>query len=341
MPQKSTKTDGFKRFNDSLAAGNTGTLYIFHGEERYLLERSLAALRKKLCPDGLEGFNYKRYEGKGLAVDELGEAIDALPVFAERTLIEIHDFDIFKNDQKQKLAEMFSDLPEYVCVVFIFDIIAYKPDGRVKLDAELIKNADVVEFSVQDQVKLTNWIKRHFMDAGKNISTADAEYLAFITGGFMSTLHGEIGKTAAYAKAQAVTRADIDAVVTPALDAVAYKLADALTRRDHKGAMTMLDELFQMRESPHKLLFSISLKMRQLLAARVCLDNNSGRNELMEMCGIRTDYQAKTLMETARRSSLTSCRDAVLHCAKTALDLNSAPEPEARLIELVSRLALN
>jgi len=298
------------------------------------------SLRALLCPDGLDGFNYKRFEGRGLSIEEVEDAANTLPVFAERTLIEIHDFDIFKNEAKTRLYDTLSDLPDYVCIVFIYSIIDYKPDGRQKINKEILKHAQVVEFVVQNQDKLIKWIRRHFLDAGKNITSGDAEYLAFITGGFMSSLHGEIEKTAAYAKTKNITREDIDAVVTPVLDTVAYKLTDALVSRDNTLALRLLDELFQMREAPHKLMFSISLKMRQLLAARICTENNLEKNVLMDMCGIRHEFQARSLLSTANKTTLEDCRDAVLSCSMTALELNSSANPESRMIELIARLAL-
>jgi len=339
MPQKNREADGYRKLMDSLAEGRIGSFYIFHGEERYLLQRSLSELRSRLCPGGLDGFSYKRFEGKGFSAAELDDAIDTMPAFADRTLIEIHDYDVFKSDEKQRLLDVFSGLPDYVCLVLAFDAVPYKPDGRVKINAEIVKRAEVVEFAIQEQNKLAKWIVRHFADSGKRIGASDAEYLAFITGGYMSSLFGEIGKVSAYAKGETVTRTDIDAVVAPILDAVAYKLTDALARRDHKESMRILDELLQMREAPHKLVFSISLKMRQLLAARVCIDSSLGKQALMDMCGIRYDFQARTLIDTARRMTLESCRDAVLCCAETALELNSTPEPEARLTELIAKLA--
>ena len=333
------KSDDYKRLADSLSAGEIDRFYIFHGEERYLLERSLGELRRLLCPDGLDGFNYKRFEVKDLPASELEEAIDSLPVFADRTLVEIHDFDIFKNDERPRLAEIFANLPDYICVVIIFDIIPYKPD-RIKLNNDITKHADVIEFAIQEQDKLIKWIKRHFNNAGKSIGTADAEYMAFITGGSMTALHGEIGKTAAYAAGQSISRSEIDAVVTPVADAVAYKLTDALIKHESKNAMRILDELLGMQEPAHRLMYSISLKIRQLLAARVCAEGNHDKSALMEMCGIRHEFQARILMETARRTTLSSCREAVLSCAETAYELNSAPEPEARLTELIAKLAL-
>ena len=355
--------DSYSSFSASVKAGQIGNLYIFHGEERYLLEFSLADLRRRLCPDGLGGFNYKRFDGRDLRIVDLIDAIDTLPVFADRTLIEVHDFDVFmgkkkaaietdtpekpspakspKGDEtkeKQQLSGIFADLPDYACLVFVYDTIQYKPDGRLKLDKEMLAAAQVVEFAVQEQSKLTSWIHRRMEAAGKSIGKADAEYLALITDGYMATLAGEIEKVAAFSDSDTISRADIDAVVTPVLNAIAYKLTDAILGQEHAESMRILDELLLMREPAQKIIFSISLKMRQLLAARVCLDNKMGKSALMEMCGIKYDFQAGTLMDTARRTTLDKCRNAVLLCSEAAFDLNSAPEPESRLVELVTRL---
>ena len=336
---KSNKPDEYKNLAESIKAGQIDNFYIFHGEERYLLEHSIGQLRQLLCPQGLDGFNYKRYDGKDITIDSLDDAINTYPMFAERTLIEIHDFNIFDDEYKTKLAELLNDLPDYVCIIIVFNSIQFKPDGRKKLDAQVIKNARVVEFSVQSQDKLISWIKRHFKDSGKTISTADSEYLALCTGGLMTALSGEIEKTAAYSKTDTITRADIDAVVIPTLDTAAYKLAEALLRSEYALAMQLLDELLTMREAPHKLLYSISLKMRQLFASRICIESGYGKSELMAICGLRYEFQARTLINTARNTTVSQCRTAVLICAETAYALNSGSDPESCLTELITKLA--
>lgn len=337
--KKTKSNNSYNELTSSIKNGEIKNFYIFYGEERYLLERSLSNLRALICPEGLDSFNYKRYEGKGLIIDELEDAVNTLPAFADKTLIEIHDYNIFKGDSRERLCEMFTDLPDYVCIVFIFSTIEYKPDNRQKINKEILKYAAVIEFVVQEQDKLVKWIKRHFMDAGKNISSSDAEYLAFITGGLMSSLNGEIEKTAAYAKHETVTRSDIDMVVTPVLDAVTYKLTDALVSQNSKRALQILDELFQMRVAPHMIISGISLKMRQLLVARVCIESSLKKDVLIEICGIRHEFQASTLMNTAQKATLSDCKDAVLYSSETALELNSTAEPEARMIELIAKLA--
>jgi len=335
-----SKKNTFDTLTSSIKQGEVDNLYIFHGEERYLLERSLDSLRKLLCPEGLSGFNYNYFDESTLTIDALENAINTYPVFADKTLIEVHDFNLFKSDARERLCELFADLPDYVCIIFVFSAIEYKPDGRQKLNKEILKYASVVDFVAQAQDRLVKWIKRHFADAGKSISINDAEYLSFITGGLMVNLKGEIEKAAAYSKSETVTKQDIDAVVTPVLDTVAYKLTDALVNRNNRQALQVLDELFQMREVPHKLIYSISLKMRQLLAARVCIENKLDKNKLMTLAGIRHEFQARMLMSTAGKATLSECRTAVLSCASTAFALNSSSsDPESQMIELVTRLA--
>ncbi|MCL2220877.1 MAG: DNA polymerase III subunit delta [Oscillospiraceae bacterium] len=340
MAQKKSQTDSYMKLREAIKTGELERFYIFHGPERYLLERGIVDLRSHICPDGSSGFNYRRFEGRGLAIDELEDAVNTFPVFADKTLVEVHDFDIFASGHRERMRDILSDLPDYVCAVFSFDTLEFKPDGRVKVNKEILGYACVLEFAQQDSQKLVKWIMRHFRDAGRDISPADAEYLAFITGGLMTSLHGEIEKVAAFSRASVVSRKDIDAVVTPTLDAVSYELTDAIVNREHKQAARLLDELFQMREAPHKLIYSISLKMRQLLAARVCLDSKLSKRELMDMCSIRHEFQASKLMSTASKSTLEDIKKKVLACSETAMELNSTSEPESRMVELLAKLAL-
>ena len=349
MDYKSKKDNNasYVKLTKSLKNGEVGKLYIFHGQEQYLLKNSIAKIRAMLCADGLDSFNYKRFDGNTITARLLEDSIETLPFMAERTLIEVFDYNLLKsagaeqdNEREQICRQMF-DLPDNVCIIFIYSTIEYKPDNRLKQNKEILSIAELVEFAPAEGSELIGWVRRHFNDAGKEISSADAAYLTEITGGLMTTLHGEIRKVAAYAKSKQITREDIDAVVVPVLDVQVYRLTDAIVRRDSKSAMQILDKLFQMREAPHKLIYSISLKMRQLLSARVCIESKKGRDELKKICDIYKDYPADILLNTAKKATLAYCVNTVKICAQTAKQLNNTSEPEAHIVELVAKLAIS
>lgn len=343
MAQKNTESKEFKAFTKALSDGAPESLYIFHGEEHYLMERYLEKLRALLVRDGLEEFNHRRFEGKGLSASAIAGAVDMLPVFSDRTLIEIRDFDIFKAPEadRRQLMQLLSDLPEYVCLVFVYDTVEFKPDKRLKDTKEMLKNAHVVEFMLQDGERITRWICRHVKDGGKSISQTDAEYLSFITGGQMTALNTEISKLCSYAEWAVITRSDIDACVIPVPDAVTYKMTDAIARGDYSRAAGILSELFRMREPAQKIIYSISMSMRQLLWARIALDAGKGAGYLMDTFGIRYEFQAKNLMANAGRTDIRKCRSTVLLCAEAAFAINSGAPAEESLSELVASICFD
>jgi DNA polymerase-3 subunit delta len=282
-------------------------------------------------------FNRKKFPaepGGRIDLGELSDAIDTLPAFAEKTLIEVWDFDFGRN--LDELVKLVSDLPEYTCVLFVCDTVEFKPDRRQKAATGLLKLARAVEFSVQEQSRLIPWICKHFESRGKKISNGDAEYLAFITGGAMTALIGEIEKLAAYAPA-AVTRREIDALVAPVLEAEVYTLTDAVARRDIKSAGQVYAKLVAMRESPHKIISALSRSLRQLLLARQLLDERRGLEDFMRAGNVKSEYGAKKLISAARGRSAGECRRALLMCCDAAFALNSGGGEE-QITQLLLRL---
>lgn len=337
--KKDSAMDGLKK---AVAENNIGTLYTFFGEEKYLLEYYLGRIRKQLVPVGLEEFNDKRINGKELTVQRLNDEINALPVFSERTLVEVWDYDFGKLNEEngKKLLELLSELPEYVCVIFVFDLLEFKLDGRYKTNSKLKKLLNPVEFKPAAQSDLTAWVTRRFKALDKIIDRDDAEYFVFITGGLMNDMAMEVEKVAAYNRSRNIQRASIDAVVSPALDAATYKMTDAVLERRFDAAAKILGELLNMQEPPHKIHYSISLKMRQLLAARVLFEAGKGQKQLMELCGIRFDFQARGMMNSARNVSLSWCKKAVMACSESALALNSGRDGGEILAQLLVELAV-
>ena len=226
---KKTENTEYIELRRDLKEKRAKPLYAFYGSERFMLGWALKELRKRIQP-GTEEFNDRRFDGKTVTIDELADALEMLPAFSDFVLIEVTDYDFSKlgDDDISRLKSLLSDIPEYMCVVFIFDENGMKLDGRRKQNAELKKLFTQVLFTRQEDAELRNWIKRHFAADGKSISDADADYLAYITGGLMTSMAGEIDKVTAYSRGERITRQDIDAVVIPTLEAQTYELTDAL-----------------------------------------------------------------------------------------------------------------
>lgn len=337
--QKKTEDPSYDELRRELAAGEVGNLYVFYGEETYLRDRSLEKMKELLLTGGLDDFNYHILAGKDYSLSSLHQLVDAMPMMSERTMVVVTDYDMDKGD-REGLMELLEDLPEYVCLIFVYDILEYKPDNRSKL-AKLVKEkGKVVNFARQGQKKLTKWVDARFQALGHDISAPDAEYLIFRCGDLMTGLISEIGKIGAYAKARRITRQDIDAVSTPQLDAVIFNLTDAIAAKNFDKAFSVLGELLHMQEPPIKLLASLAKQVRQLYTARLALEGQKSVKWFMDLWGLRREFQAEKLFQSARRFTLDWYRWALLRCEEADLQLKSTgADGQEVLVNLLLELA--
>ena len=331
MPPKSkSDTSGLEKLKKELSAGRPGQLYILHGEETYLRDHYLGRLREAVLTGGLGEFNRHDLSARDMSPHALEEAVDCLPMMAERTLVEVADFDLFKAAEKEEYVRILSNLPEYCCLVFVYDTLEYKPDARTKLAQAVKEHGTVVNFARQSPRELADWVRRHFKAQGKDIDPRLCEELIFLCGDLMHNLQQEVGKIAAYAKGDHITRADIEAVATPLLSAVVFRIADAIGEKNFDKAAATLGELYQMQKTPYEIMGAFGKQMRQLYSARLALASGKNAAWVSELWGMR--YPADRLMVSARRFSLPWCRNAVIRCAQTDLAMKSTGQDAKELM---------
>lgn len=312
-------------------------LYIFHGEEVFLLHHYLDQLRKKIVDELTESFNYHRLNNENFDIQAFADGVENFPMMAERTMVQVDEIDLFKlpEGDRGKMAELLSDIPDWCTVVFTYETVAWKPDKRQKKLWEAIEaNASIVEFPKQSQRDLVAWITRHFAAKKKTISSDLCCYLIEITGGTMTALAGEIEKISAYSGADAICRADIDAVTEPVMDAVVFQMTDLLGQGAYGPALQKLHTLLKMQQEPIAILGAIGSHFRRISTARTLQDNGRPAGELMKLCGI-SDYAARRTMDAARRFSGEFCARAAVLVVETDYKMKTSFDDQDRLLELL------
>lgn len=341
MAKKQT-ADGLTQLKAQLKSGDFARLYVFYGEERYLLEHYLGLLRKKLLDGPAEDFNYHRFPQGAVDLQALTDAVEAVPMMAERTLVQVDDYDLSKLSEagREGLTSILSDIPDYCTVVLVYDTVPYKVDGRYKKLKAALDAGVAVEFVRQSQRELSAWIRKHAMAGGKDISDAVCEYLTFRTGGAMTTLESELQKLTAYAQGREITRADVDAVVIPVLDAQVFEITDAISAGHFDQALTTLRQLLTMQQEPILILAAIGSQMRRLLCARTCLGAGKGEEGLGDLLKAASGraphpYVLRKTMAAARQLSDGYCRRAVRACMEADWQLKSSAADSGRTLELL------
>ena len=336
MAKKEPARDNVTQFKQELKAKNLGRLYVFHGEEVFLLHYYLEEMKKQLLDELTESFNYHRLTSETFDMRTFADSVENLPMMAEHTFVQVDDIDIFKLPEadRNKMAETLADIPDYCTVVFTYETVEWKPDGRYKKLKEAVDKGLVVEFAKQGQRELVTWVGRHFAAQKKRISGDLCLYLIDITGGTMTALKGEIEKICAYSGAEEIKKSDIDAVTEPVLDAAVFQMTDMLSAGRYGEALEMLRKLLKMQQEPLMILGAIGSNFRRISAARVLLDNGKTASDLQKLCGIK-EYPARKTMETARRFSGKFCETASRLILETDYKIKTSFDDTERLLELL------
>lgn len=337
MAKKEIQLDGIQTIKMAIRNKTPERLYIFYGEETFLMHHYLEQLRKILVDPLTESFNFHKLTNETFQLQNFADAVENLPMMAEHTMVWVDEIDIFKlpETEREKLIELFADIPDYCTVVFTYETTPWKPDKRYrKLYDTVEKYATVVEFAKQNQRDLIAWITRHCAANHKRIQPDLCNYLIEITGGTMTALASEITKICAYSGADEIKKSDIDAVVEPVLDAVAFQMTDFMGRREYGPALLKLQQLLKMQQEPLLILGAIGAHFRRLGVARILLDHGKTANECMRLCGIG-DYAARKTMSAAAQFSATFYEKASRLILETDRKMKTSFDDQARLLELL------
>lgn len=334
--KNAANTAGLKALKSSLKSGEFSGLYLIYGEESYLKEYYLQEMKKKIVDDAFADFNLIELEGKELTPDTLVTAVESCPVMAEKKLIIIYDFDLYKPPASFQsiLSEMLSDLPPYDVLIFYYDIIPFKPDKRVKIHHQLEKLGCFVSIDRQDDRTLSAWIQRRFRALGKEISPELCEYLIFLCGNSMTNLTMEIEKAAAHSTLPEIKKYNIDAVCTRTLDAVVFDLTDAITNKKFDTAIFIVNDLLSQKNSEVTIFSTVIRHIVRLYSAKLHLSTRKSNQELMTLLGSRSTYFVQKICNAARSLPLSWLRQAVLICAETDAALKSSSADKQKLVEL-------
>ena len=342
MAKKTEQPDMLQRLKEDIRQQNPARAYFFYGEEVFLLHHYLKQLQKILIDPLTESFNYHKLTAETFDMQSFADSVENLPMMAERTMVVVDEVDIFKLNEtdRERMAEILADIPDYCTVVFSYETAPFKPDKRLKKLWEAVDNNSIlVEFQKQSQRDLTNWITRHFLSAGKRITPDLCVYLMDITGGTMTALSGEISKICAYSGADEIRKSDIDAVVEPVLDAVVFQMTDLLGQGNCGAALLKLQQLLKMQQEPIQILGAIGSHFRRLGTARILLDNGKTAAELMKLTGIG-DYPARKTMSAASGFSAAFYEKAATLVLECDVAMKTSFDDADRLLEvLILRLS--
>lgn len=251
---------------------NLRRVYVLYGEETYLIDYYTKHIAALAVPEDIGGFNLQIFDGDAASSEQMEEAINALPLMAERKCVLLRDLDMTTGDFAERLLPLLADPPESTVTVLSFVHLQPQPKKNAKWK-KLLETAQasgaVVCFSKKTAAELARILCSGAVRRGCTLTPQNAGRMVQQCGEDMLLLTNELDKLAALADGGEITAQMIEQAATKNLDAKVFDLSKAILRHNRDGAYDILNTLLQQREDPIAILAVLSNAYADLYRVKI------------------------------------------------------------------------
>jgi DNA polymerase-3 subunit delta len=282
-------------------------LYLFFGEEEFLMERAVRQLARALEAHlGETPVKVSESAQETGLEDFLGQARVA-SLFGAGQLLILRRADAYPEQVvKAALAPYLDHPPPRSWVVLLAPALKAREVERNAIWARLKRDDAALGFRRLREEELYPWLAREAKGLGKNLSLAAAQALVAVAGDNLAELVQELEKLALFAGADThLTPAMVTQLASHSKSFTIFALVEALGETHPQKRLAALDHLMELGEPAPKILTMLARQVRLLLKAREAQGIPAG--ELAVKLGLPPGI-AKNLSQQAARFSKTALR---------------------------------
>ena len=282
-----------------------------HGADTFRSRRFLQELKNKFIKDvDPNSHSFSVIDGSSATLGAISEQINTGSLFVKKRFVIIEN--LFKN----KSEKIFTELAAYLEKLVTGDenILIFRDEdiaGKVmkapakKLLAFFKLQPYTQEFKTLTPAQLASFIKKEANSYEKDINAPAASLLIELTGGDLWQISAEIKKLAFRNDAKMISQEMIREMVPGSYDDNIFGLTDAISAKNKKVAIGLLEEQYAAGLSDEYLLTMLIRQFKILLQIRDALDANMNPNDMAARLKIHPYVAKKGAMQARNFSSVT------------------------------------
>lgn len=299
-----------KNIKADIAAGSFKRIYLFYGDEVYLLRKYVAALKKAVLAGDDSNMNFACYDGHNYDLNELKDSIITLPFFAERRLIIIEEGGLFGSDSG--FDEFVDMIPDSTVVLMVERSV----DKKTKLYKKIAKDGYAAEFKLREPAEAAEFAASYLNRAGKVITQGTCRNFVASVGCDLYTVTSELEKLISYAGERSeITDADVEAICSVRIENHIFDIVDALMSGKIKTALKIYFDLIALKEEPLRLLSYITGQYDRMLVIKDSINNGMSDYEIAS-----ATHMGDWLVRKYRTSLKNCSYDKIRHSLELCID---------------------
>lgn len=315
-----------------LKKGRILPLYLFFGEEDFLIQEAIDLIVNKVVDPGSRDFNFNSLYCRDTSAAELVNLCQTLPFMAGKRLVIAREIDAFKAAELEQLVAYLNDPSPATCLVMVANEARY--EKKPVISAVETHGAATRFFPFLDR-EMVPWIEGRAKAGGLSVQREAAQYLWQTIGNDLQKIANELEKVGIFVKGKkTVTFEDVQAVVGDFREYTSFDLAGAIGEKAREKALLILSRLIQEGEAAVGLLGSIAWNFRRLLQAKTMEASGTGPDDIMRKLRPPVIFhQAAQFKSQMKSYSIDELREALAVMLKADRDLKSSGLPGRLVLE--------
>ncbi|MCS7228470.1 MAG: DNA polymerase III subunit delta [Candidatus Kryptonium sp.] len=237
-------------------------VYVFYGNEEFLIEESIKLIIENALAEGLREFNFDVVYGNEIDTQNLISLLLLLPVMSSKRVVVMRNSEKFLNkisrSKKEKEFEAFINYLKRPNQDTIFIIVLSEPDFEKEIYKKLFDLADVVELKAPYDWQIPSWIAKRVKELGeippwkgKDITSEACKLLQAYVGNSLRDLDNEIKKLFIFTEEKkTIDVEDVKQAVGLSRNFTVFDLQRAIGERNLQLSITIVERILQAGELP-------------------------------------------------------------------------------------------
>lgn len=294
----------YKNFLDDIKANGSQPIYLFYGEEEYLINYLIGNIKNIFKSQGcMLEFDLEILSSE-YSCEKIVDKANTMPFLSNKRLAIVYNKDIFKSKEKSNNSNNIEGLLDYIknpndktCLIFTF---SGNVDKRSKVYKEIAERGKVVECKQLKGSQLIKWIKGRCEKDGIEIENQAAYYLSSIIGSNLSIINLELEKIFSYlGNRKEINIQDVKAVCSRTLLNNIFELVDSLAERNHEKAVNYYRDMILTGEPPAKILYMIIRQYRLILRVKILESEGYKLSHIVKYINLQPFVVKKLLKQSA------------------------------------------
>jgi len=272
------------------------SLYLLVGEETFMIDEILVKMKDKILESGLVDFNLNTFYASDCKVDEIRDAVETLPMMAQRRLVIVKQAQDLSAGELEGLSELIEKPVESTTLVFV----ASKADMRKKFFKLFDANGVVVKFQKPFENQLNPWIAYIAKKHDLTLSADAMEVLKEWVGANLTDINNELRKVSQYLGDRTTVEVeDLKHVVSKTRVETVFELVNSMGRGDCANSFMHLASLLDNGQNEMGVLAMTIRHFRILLLCQEALKEGLNHSQIGSRVGVH-GFFIKEYIDQAR-----------------------------------------